>query len=347
MRDIYFSNAEPELSGPRPRRPVPLKNAGKQATPLFHEIYGNYYAVIAAILHRIGADTVKVSALDGLLQNAFEDGRVNLVNKMLKDWKLLIRDPETKGVFAPITKLPEIPLTTLEVRWLKTALADPRASLFLPEEGVPETGDLQPLYSPEQIVCYDRYTDGDPFTDPEYRQRFRLILKAVREHRQLGVAFLSTNSGQERYDVVCPYGLEYSEKDDKFRMIARKPDQSPMQINLSSIRYCEDKGPFAPVGDGAVPPQRERTLELLLFDNNNALERVMLHFSDLKKRTRKLDDRRYRVELTYQAAEEKEMIMRLLSFGPAVKVLSPDSVVEEIRQRLQRQLALTEVGQQG
>ena len=65
---------------------------------------------------------------------------------------------------------------------------------------------------------------------------------------------------------------------------------------------------------------------LELKDERNALERFMLHFSHLKKETRKLDDGRFMVKLHYDKEDRTEMLIRILSFGPVVKVKCRDSV---------------------
>ena len=77
-----------------------------------------------------------------------------------------------------------------------------------------------------------------------------------------------------------------------------------------------------------------------LRDERNALERVSLHFSDLRKETLRLDQSSYRITLYYDKQDEREMLIRLLSFGPAVKVEEPVEMVEMIRERLRKQSAL-------
>lgn len=77
-----------------------------------------------------------------------------------------------------------------------------------------------------------------------------------------------------------------------------------------------------------------------LYDSRNALERAMLHFSDLEKETERIDEKRYRITLHYRQGDETEILIRILSFGPVLKVVEPASMVAQIRQRLSKQLAL-------
>ena len=66
----------------------------------------------------------------------------------------------------------------------------------------------------------------------------------------------------------------------------------------------------------------------------------MLHFSDLEKETERIDDRRYRITLHYRQRDETEILIRILSFGPVLKVVEPESMVSLIRERLTKQMAL-------
>ena len=77
-----------------------------------------------------------------------------------------------------------------------------------------------------------------------------------------------------------------------------------------------------------------------LIDERNALERAMLHFSHLEKETRKLDKNHYSITLRYDHDDETEMLIRVLSFGPMLRVTSPESFIEKIRERLKKQRVL-------
>ena len=74
-----------------------------------------------------------------------------------------------------------------------------------------------------------------------------------------------------------------------------------------------------------------------LEDRRNALERVLLHFSHLEKETKRLDEHRYRVTLKYDREDETEMVIRILSFGAAIRVTEPDHFISLLRERLGKQ----------
>ena len=54
-------------------------------------------------------------------------------------------------------------------------------------------------------------------------------------------------------------------------------------------------------------------------------------------KTEKIDRKHYRITLWYKQGDETEILIRILSFGPVLKVVAPDDIVSQIRQRLERQ----------
>ena len=207
--------------------------------------------------------------------------------------------------------------------------------LFDPsEEGLE---DVEPLFTPGQFVYFDRYADGDDFTDPAYIAHFRLILRAMHEKRKLRVRFHGHRGTRQSY-LCIPYKLEYSSKDDKFRLLTGYKGW-PLTVNLSRIDSVQLLDPWDE-SEYRLPQEREATLVMELLDIRNALERTMLHFSDLEKETERIGDRRYRITLRYRQGDETEILIRILSFGPVLKVIEPEGMVAQIRDRLAKQSAL-------
>ena len=178
------------------------------------------------------------------------------------------------------------------------------------------------------------YTDGDPFEDEEYISHFRTILQGMKEKRKIRVRFKGRHN--ERHSYICvPCRLEYSSKDDKFRLITSCKGNM-LTVNLARLRSVQVLEPY--VEDEFRPADyHTESLVMVLFDERNGLERVMLHFSDMEKETERLDARHYRITLHYKRDDETEILIRILSFGPILKVLSPAYMVDQIRQRLDRQ----------
>ena len=71
-----------------------------------------------------------------------------------------------------------------------------------------------------------------------------------------------------------------------------------------------------------------------ITDGRNALERVMLHFAHFEKQAERVDDNHYILRIKYYESDETEVVIRVLSFGPYVRVMEPESFVELIKKRL-------------
>lgn len=271
---------------------------------LFHEIYGSYYQTVSAILREAVNGTLTKKRLHELVQtHAFGESFLSIPDGLTGE------------------------------RWLRSLLLDPRIRLF--DVDMHGLEAVKPLFTPEMFVFFDRYADGDDYHDPGYIARFKTILTALREEKDLYISFTSGRQKQPSL-VVTPHTLEYSEKDDCFRLLAAGPRRDWV-IRLSRITDCsiiENSRTLPP-----RPPKPE-TLVFELEDTRNALERVLLHFSHLEKETKRLDETHYRVTLKYDPADETEMVIRVLSFGPMIRVTEPPRFVERLRERIDRQREL-------
>lgn len=302
---------------------------------LFHEIYGNYFNAVAQILgEAVRGELTEKKIYEIIDSKAFAESSLNIPQALNSgEWPLLEETLET-----PLLNEPQMPLTTLQKRWMKALLADPRIRLFdVPAEGLE---DVEPLYRPGAIVYFDQYADGDPFEDEAYITNFRTALQALRENQKLQVDFTGGKGGNHNWQCT-PLRMEYSLKDDKFRLIVCRGGEERV-INVARINRCSLMEEKASRPQSIARPKRRVLLELR--NERNALERAMLHFSHLEKETTKLacaEDAdvdgaadRYRITLWYRSEDETELLIRVLSFGPMIKVLEPDSFIQLIRQRL-------------
>ncbi|MBP3634335.1 MAG: WYL domain-containing protein [Oscillospiraceae bacterium] len=296
---------------------------------LFHEVYGSYFRVLEQILTHAVKGDLTGSLLTRLVQEkAFAESGLSIPGHLVSgSWPLVDANYGT-----PLRHVPTQPLTTLQKRWLKALLLDPRMALFAPNtEGLE---DVESLFSPDSFVYFDRYADGDPYDDPTYIACFHLVLQALREKRKLRVRFRGHTG--IRHSIVCvPVRLEYSPKDDKFRLLTAGDNRRHV-INLARVRSCEVLDAYAPEEVKAAKPKKQE-LTVRLVDERNALERVMLHFSHLEKETVRLDEGTYQMTLHYDKEDETELLIRILSFGPVLQVTAPDSFISLIRERLARQ----------
>lgn len=295
---------------------------------IFSELYSVYYITVARILEAAMQPGVTGQALQQqVMEHAFSESVLTILPALKSGrWPLLHADL-TPAVQHP----PTMPLTTLEKRWLKAVLSDPRAKLF--GVSLPGLEDVTPLFTRDDYRVYDQYADGDPFEDETYIRHFRLLRAAIREGRPVRICMVNRH-GREVRARFFPTGFEYSLKDDKIRVLVDKCKFK--RFNLARILTCEY---YTGSGPWRQQPRAEKRcdLTLLITDERRTLERAMLHFAHFEKQAERLDEKRYLLRLKYYADDEAEMVIRVLSFGPYVQALAPERFVALIRERLRLQ----------
>ncbi len=297
---------------------------------IFSELYSAYYNTVASILKAAVDHPLQKNELRRIIrEHAFGESVLKIEPALSEErWQLIRADGTT-----PLKHAPSMPLTLLQKRWLKAISSDPRMALF--GDAVPDFPDVEPLFTPEDVLVFDKYSDGDPYEDETYQRNFRVILSAIRERYPLSIKTENRRGGTVRL-VLLPEYLEYSEKDDKFRLIGSGRRRGGT-VNLARITSCEPYTEPYEFHLNKKTPQRSKTVEFELIDERNALERVLLHFAHFEKQAERLTEDRYRVTVTYDKDDETELLIRLLSFGPMLKVTAPQSFVELVKKRLLQQ----------
>ena len=292
---------------------------------IFSELYSAYYNTVAAILTRVAKGNVSEQELQQIvIDTAFSESVMTIMPSLKSEkWQLLHRD-----MTSVLHHCPTMPLTTLEKRWLKSIADDPRMKLF--NIKVPNLEDVEPLFTHNDYKIYDRYADGDPFEDNTYISHFNLIREAIRTKSPVKITMTSRH-GKEIWVRFFPKGFEYSVKDDKIRVLASGCRFHHFNLSrITSCHYFHGNGPWK------EQPKAEQVQELTMeiTDERNALERVMLHFAHFEKQAERVDDNHYILRIKYYESDETEVVIRVLSFGPYVKIMEPESFVELIKKRL-------------
>ncbi len=291
---------------------------------IFSELYSAYYNTVAAIISRIiDGDRDERELQKIVTEHAFGES-ITTILPSLKSGKWQLVRPDMSTI---LRHKPTVPLTNLQKQWLKAVSLDPRVNLF----GVSFDGleEIEPLFTPDDYYVYDKYCDGDDFEDEGYIQRFRAILSAIRQGVPIKINMVNKN-GKEVYAKCMPLRLEYSEKDDKFRLIT-DGCRYLHTVNLSKIRSVGSCGEsFKHIAREV----RYDTVTLRIVDERNALERCMLHFAHFEKRAEKVGKNEYLLHVKYDHKDESEIVIRVLSFGPRVKAEAPAPFVDLIKKKL-------------
>ena len=296
---------------------------------IFSELYSAYYNAIASIIAEVIEGEHSEKELQKVVsERAFGESVLTIMPSFKSEkWQLVHPDMTTA-----LEHKPTMPLTILQKQWLKAITLDPRIKLFGVD--IPGLEDVEPLFTQEDYHVYDKYSDGDPFEDEEYIRQFRVILEAMRKGTQ--IKFEMTNRFGKPMFIRChPVRLEYSEKDDKFRLVTAGW-RSVSTVNLAKIRACVHYTGEKPLDNEA----REKLYDIITLkvtDERNALERVMLHFAHFEKQAEKLDKNTYLLKIKYAHDDEPEMVIRVLSFGPLVEVVGSENFKKLVIEKLKKQ----------
>ena len=299
---------------------------------VFSELYGSYYNCMAEIIRLALEGRATDEEISGVIaRKGYAETVLTLMPAITEERYRLIRKDGT----TPIKNVPEMPLTTLQKRWLKSISEDPRFKLFGETLDIPE--DTEPLFRPEDIRVYDRYSDGDPYEDENYIRVFGICLSAIRSG--IVVKIGSVNRNGHRYTMkLRPVRLEYSEKDDKFRLLGISQTGRHLTVNLARIEKVEPSVFDRDMME--IDEDRRAEVVFELRDQRKALERVLLHFAHFEKEVIHTGGDLYKVRLIYDPADETELVIRFLSFGPAIKVLEPSEMAEAVASRIRKQMKI-------
>lgn len=338
---------------------------------LFDKVYCCYYNILRHMLTEASSRPITLQIMEELCRSyGFGESALSILPKIQDNtWSLFHKHSPQPGLYSPCqtghghsheyahhtytsrlhTPPPVLPLTLLQKSWLRSLLSDPRLPLFL-EPG--EQKELErcleqvdPLYDTRDFHYFDRYGDRDPYDLPEYRKHFKTILDAIRGRRLLTVSYEGKAKRIHTFEVA-PSRLQYSSKDDKFRLCCLRYSHGHFcldtLLNLGRVKECSLSPSHIPnrTGNiGSLPPKPTKKPVLLEINGErNSLERCMLHFANYEKHTEYNEDHgRWLCSIYYDPEDETGLLMEILSFGPVVCVTGPESFVNQIRRRVKRQ----------
>ena len=315
-------------------------------TELFSEVYNCYFQVIKSLIEK--KKCISEKELNYRIQaSCFEESLLYLLPKLTENgWGFY---EKKDSVFCSKFSTDfYVPLTDLQKSYLKAILADDKIRLFLSDAEIADINtafaDVEPLYEPDDFYYYDRFTDKDDYQNPDYRKHFQMIMEAIQNHEYLDILYESRQNHRVHH-VYLPCRLEYSIKNDRFRVLAVEAHLQRKRkveiLNLNRIVKIVTTGKTVsgiPNIDKFLKHSYYREpVRIIIKDRRNALERAMLQFANYEKSTRKIDQDTYECLIYYNKRNETELLIEVLSFGPMIKVVGNENFLALIKERLMRQ----------
>lgn len=316
---------------------------------LFSEVYGAYFRCAERIISEGEVSEKRLREI--VSETAFRDSLLFIPEKLIPDkggyspWGLLKRG-ENGSLCSVLSKAPPKIITSLQKSWLKAKLSDPKFRLFLSDEDIAALSerlkDVKPLYNAAYFREFDRFTDGDDYDDPHYREVFGAVLRAACEKEILSLE-LTSRRGTRITKNALPLRIEYSRKNDRFRVYCITfPKREEYLFNIGRIEKAVPTGKHIGTETDLEEFFRRRRCEkpvtVEVSGERNAVERFMMEFASYEKRSElDLDTGKCRASIYYDLQDETELLIMLLGFGPVLKITGPEDFLEKVRERVERQ----------
>lgn len=313
---------------------------------LFSEIFGCYYRVVQEIVNKAPLSEIEVQKI--IRENGFAESCFYIL-PMLQELPFI----EKKGdkYYSLLENKIKLPLTNIEKSWIKAISLDARFPLFAKEFDGSLLDGISPLYDQKFFKYYDRYSDGDNFSDISYIRYFHKINKAMDNRNVIKVIYRSPKNDKITIGHYIPLKFEFSSKDNKFRFYSARIRNGCVDdyVCLNMCRILDVRASnenFEGVLDLEKYIEKfemEEPVIVEVYDKRNAIERFMVEFSSYKKYSEfdRLTNT-CKTKIFYRKTEELEILIKLLSFGPVLRVLGPERFLRLFLYRVQKQEELLE-----
>ena len=367
------------------------KNGKKAAEheKLFHEVFSTYYYIISDVFAQMSVckvtgfserdfqrfyrkalsvyttrtgleteDLLQETVEDVLLGDDFvQEGTIQITTEAGN--AILWRETRTVDALIPRYKLPEniriyrdiVPLSTYEIRWLKTILDDEKMLCFLEKSTEIEplkhwlednAQDLKPIPI-EHIKHFDRFHCPDEKAEKE-QTVISVLLASIQNSNSVSIRYRANNNTFFKGEYY-PILIEFSKRNNYFQCVCCTPlyddiiTMNVAQIETITINGTQFKAWKANQALQTYRGQQMRTVEIEFYDIRNAVDRILTEFAPWKKECRY--DRKtdlYTLKLYYQQQDEKEILIRLMGYGPYIRIKEHDhSIAIEMSKRINSQ----------
>lgn len=286
--------------------------------------------------------------LSGASQSTFEEFTQAIINHADSNENFnatLLYENENR--LQPIRSV-HVPIraTIAEKAWLYYILQNSKSDLFINSDL--KSSILDALSKDMKLSDYPLqpdYVDIREFSEsnrlcisPDLISRFRLIVKAIKEHRQLVVTNNSYAGQIYSKQIVYPYKLEYSSQFDSFSLSCYPLDvERPVKMNLSNISSVElgnvidNYESFVTYFEKQLSDTKVKyPIKIEILNQNEAYDRCTYLFSSYDTYCYDKGDDKLIMNIYYYRFQKDEIVRNILFLGHYVKVLSPKNITDEI-----------------
>lgn len=312
---------------------------------LFNDYKNRYYRCIQNIINQIyNGEKYDKKDIRKILHNAYLEEESILVNELVNKNFFKFEDDIVK---LRIDYNIPIRLNDLELAYLKMFVEDDEFNKVLDDEILEKLkknlNDVQSLdynkfWKRENI---DKY--GDSLKNNEIRNNILILEKAILNNKYIKYSSKNRNGDIFENKIAYPYKIEYSIKNNKYRLIIFF-DNRAIKINIDSItniKILEERDVLEKEKIQIQDFIKNRKnigapLVLKIEDNNNTLDRCFNLFSAYDKKYYYDTDNNLILNIYYHNFDEAEIVRDILSLGKSVIVLEPKKIRDKVVERILR-----------
>lgn len=312
---------------------------------LFNDYKNRYYRCIQNIINQIyNGEKYDKKDIRKMLHNAYLEEESILVNELVNKNFFKFEDDIVK---LRIDYNIPIRLNDLELAYLKMFVEDDEFNKVLNDEILEKLkknlNDVQSLdynkfWKRENI---DKY--GDSLKNNEIRNNILILEKAILNNKYIKYSSKNRNGDIFENKIAYPYKIEYSIKNNKYRLIIFF-DNRAIKINIDSItniKILEERDVLEKEKIQIQDFIKNRKnigepLVLKIEDNNNTLDRCFNLFSAYDKKYYYDTDNNLILNIYYHNFDEAEIVRDILSLGKSVIVLEPKKIRDKVVERILR-----------
>ena len=247
-----------------------------------------------------------------------------------------------------------LPLTTLEIRWIKTILSDERIVCFFNERQLDfikvymdtEYPEITPL-PVNNLVNFDKYIPIDSIEKLAEQSLITTLIKAINQKLLVDITYV-TRYGKEIVGKFKPIVIEFSKRNNKFQAQMQSCENNRFySINLSqiiSLTIVPDEFEYFETLQNYEKHRElnERSVDIQFYDVRNTADRILTEFSPWKKYCEyDRETKVYTLQLFYQKDEELDLVVRLMGYGGNIHFVNKEhSIAREILRRYEKQRSI-------
>ncbi|OOM05886.1 WYL domain-containing protein [Clostridium saccharobutylicum] len=328
---------------------------------LFHEYKNKYFHLVFRILN-LAKNGLYKDEIIRLIENEEYDEKVigkdfktfegMLLNQYSKEANFNFLEEREGQYYSILNNEDSIPLkvrfSKLERYWFNGMIKEPVVQSLLGKETLEklETAltDVKEKGS-NKVIEFTNKVQNDFDIDLEKSTKdFYIILEGIINEKPIIYSNVDKNGNEYNNQLAIPIRIEYSLKDDKFRASLYSLEENrSIMVNLHTLKEVKIAHNFNSKvkREDVLKKLKEKKysevpITIELEDIRGAMERCFMSFSSFERNSRTILKNKYEIDIYYYTFEEDEVVRKIMSLGPYVKVKSPGRVREIVIDKIKK-----------